>query len=175
MLRPVQLPLGPAEQLRQLQQPGGIRLAGLPAPGHKVIGEIVKPLEQQHKQIVHLAVTVGQVSISPAAVDDLGHVNHHGRQHSVLGAHALAPGQLFQLGAEVIHALAHGTKVPAPVDDPGVDPQGRRDHRQTVGQHRQLHRQLSGRNGHQLQKNELHAVNEIGLGLNLELSRYTST
>ena len=164
VLRPVQLPLGPAEQLRQLQQPGGIRFTGLPARGHKVIGEIVKPLEQQHEQIVHLAVAVGQVGISPAAVDDLGHVDHHGRQRGVLGAHALAPGQLFQLGAQVVHALAHGAEMPAPVNDLCVNPQRRRDHHQTIGQHRQLHRQLGGRDGHQLQKDKLHAINEIGLG-----------
>lgn len=81
----------------------------------------------------------------------------------MLGAHALAPGQLFQLAAQVVHSFSHGAEMPAPVDDLRVEPQRGGHHHKAVGQHSQLHRQLVGRNGHQLQKDELHSVGKIGL------------
>ena len=167
VFRPVQLPLRPAEQLRQPQHPVRVRFIGQLARRDEMIGKIIKPLEHQHEQIVHLAVAVGQIGIAPAAIDHLIHVDQHGRQRVMLDAHVLAPGQLFQLAAQVVHSFSNSAEMPAPVDNFRVEPQRGGHHHKAVDQHPQLHRQPIRLHRNQLQKNKLHTVCKVGLGAEL--------
>ena len=156
--------LRPAKELTQAGIVHAVLGGGQGPQRHKVLGEVDAALEEHHKQIVELAVPVGQIGVAPAVIDHLVHVDDHGPQGISQRGHVPAAGQGLHLHAQVVHPLAHGAEVATPPDDAGIEPQSRRHHHQPTAQGQQLDGQLLGLDGHQLEKDKLHAVYKVGLG-----------